>query len=245
MATVILKEARLYVAQFNLSGDLNQIKLVSAAIGKEDTAFGATYQTMKYGGALIKTEMTGAGYAQSGSTSVEDVIQGRVGTDEVLMTVAGEGGDLGESCRFFKGAFEVYDTNITIGEMHKFTFAAKNSGLGTNNPLVRGYIMEDGKTSRTGALNGATQTLGQVLAAQKIYSGLHLTAFVGTNVPFTLKSAVTDWATPTTRITFVQNTAVGSEYPTPVAGAITDTFWRIEATGTFTSFSAILVAGIQ
>ncbi len=243
--TNILVDAKLYVAQFNLSGDMNNIAMKSSPQLKDDTAFGATYATQKGGGALIKTNLSGAGFVQSGATAVEDVIQGRLGTDSVLITVAAEGGDAGESCRFFKGVFSAYDADMTIGELHKFAFAAENSGLGGNNPLIRGTIFEDSKTSRTTASNTATRTLGAIAAGQKIYAGLHLTAFVGTDVTFTLKSAVTDWATPTTRATFTQNVAVGSEYITPVAGAITDTFWRFEWTGTFTSFSAVLVAGIQ
>lgn len=245
MATSILTNARLYVAQFNLSGDMNSIKLTTTPQLKRDTAFGATYDTVKGGGALIKTSLSGAGFVQAGTTAVEDVIHGRLGTDDVLMTIAGEGGDVGESCRFFKGVFGAYDMGASVGEMLAFNYSAEASGGTANNPLVRGYIMEDGKTSRVANLNGATQTLGAVSATQKIYTGLHLTAFSGTNVTFTLKSAVTDWGTPTTRFTFTQNTAVGSEYMTPVSGSISDTFWRIEATGTFTSFSAILVAGIQ
>ena len=245
MATNILTNARLFVAQYNLSGDMNAIKLVTGAMTRPDTVFGASYDTVKGGGALIKTELSGSGFVQSSSTGVEDVLTGKVGVDQTLITVAGEGGDVGESCRFFCGGFDSYDAGAKIGDMHQFNYTAKNSRLATANPLVRGYIMEDGKTSRTTALNGATQLLGATSATQKVYAGLHLTAFSGTDVTFTLKSAVTDWGTPTTRFTFTTNSAVGSEYLTPISGAITDTFWRIEATGTFTSFSAVLVAGIQ
>lgn len=245
MPTNILTDAKLYVAQFNISGDQNSIKLVSAADLKEDTAFGAAYKTMKGGGALIRTKLNGSGFVQSGTTGVEDIIQGRLGTDSVPITVAGEGGDAGESCRFFKGVFAAYDAGAKVGDLHQLNYNAENSGLGTNNPLIRGTIFEDGKTSRVAAGNSAVFTLGAVAAGQSVFAQLHLLAFVGTNVTFKLRSAVTSFATITDRITFTQATGLTSEYGTPAAGAITDTFWRMDWTGTFTSFSAVLVAGIQ
>lgn len=245
MPSVILTDAKLYVAQFNVSGDLNTIKLITGADLKESTAFGATYRTFQGGGALMKTELAGAGYVQSGASAVETALHGNLGVDSVPITVAAEGGDVGEPCRFFKGVADVYDPALQIGDLYKFNVSAKSSGLSGNNPLVRGTIMEDGKTSRTTASNTATQTLGAVSATQKLYAALHLIAFNGTDITFVVKSAVTDFGTISTRGTFTQNTAVGSEYLTPVAGATTDTFWRIYYTGTFTSFSAVIVLGIQ
>ncbi len=252
MATEILTDCKIYVGQYNISTDLNTIKLVSGAQLKEDTAFGATYQTMKGGGALIKTQLNGSGFVQSGVGKVEDIIESVLGVDGTPITVSGilggssSAGNAGDSCRFFCGGFDMYDAGAKIGDMHQLNFSAKNSSLVPTNPLIRGTIMEDGKTARTTASNTVTQTLGAVGSTQKLYCIIHLLNFTGTDVTFTVKSAVTDFATITTRATSQQFTTAGSQYLTPVAGAFTDTFWRVFWTtvGGLTSFNAVISLGI-
>lgn len=243
MGTIILTDAKAYLGEFDISGDLNQVDINYSADAPEDTAFGATYHTSKPG--LRKAKIHHEGYVQFGSTTtkVDGRLYAKFATADVPISVAAEGGDAGEVALFMKSLETQYNFGASVGELLKFQVDCGASGA--NVQLVKGTIFEDGKTSRTSASNTATRTLGAVSATQKIYAVLHLLAFVGTNVTFTLKSAVTDFATVTTRFTFTQNTAVGSEFPTPVAGAITDTFWRFEWTGTFTSFSAVLIAGIQ
>jgi hypothetical protein len=248
MPTNILTDAKLWAGQYAIHSYLNEIRLTVTPQLKDDTTFGATYQTSKGGGALIRTELKGSGFVDTASGIESVVIPSyafAVGSELVPITVAAEGGDAGEGCRFFKSGFESYDAHLQIGELHKFNFNSKGLGQSGDNPLVRGTIMEDGKTSRTGNGNTATRTLGAISATQKMYASLHLIAFNGTNVDFVVKSAVTDFATTTDRFAFTQLTAIGSEYLTPPVGAVTDTFWRVYWTGTFTSFSAVISLGIQ
>lgn len=244
MATLVLTDAKVWLGEYNISSDLNQLGVTVAADALEDTAFGATFHTSKAG--LRKASVNFDGYQQWGSTTT--TIDGRVtakfaSATDTPMTFAAEGGDAGEMAMFGKFLVPVFNQQGSVGELMKIHVEASSSG--TNSQLVKGTIFEDSKTSRTTASNTSTVTLGAVTSSQKVYANIHVTAFSGTNVTFTLKSAVTNWGTPSTRATSATYTGVGSEYITPVAGAITDTFWRFEWTGTFTSFSAVLVAGIQ
>ena len=243
MGTVVMTDAKAYMGQFDISGDLNKVDVSLSADALEDTAFGATFHTSKPG--LRKAKFHQEGFVQFGATTttVDGRIYSKFAVADVPVSVAAEGGDAGEMALFMKALHSQYNIGAGVGDLLKFQVDAEASGTGVQ--LVKGVIMEDGKTSRTIAGNTATRTLGAVSATQKIYAVLHLLAFSGTNVTFVLKSAVTDFATITDRITFTQNTAVGSEFPTPVAGSITDTFWRVYWTGTFTSFSAVVIAGIQ
>jgi hypothetical protein len=116
-------------------------------------------------------------------------------TEGLPISAAAAGGDVGENGFFFKSMLAKYSIGGSIGDLLKFQCDAEANGSGVQ--LVRGTIMEDGKTSRTIAGNTATQVLGAVSATQNVYAVLHLLAFVGTNVTFTVQSAVTDFATIT------------------------------------------------
>lgn len=244
MATVVLTDAKIYLAQFDISGDLNKVTVKQTPALLEDTAFGATYHTNKPG--LQKGEVHAEGYTQFGSgvTTIDGRLISKFAVADTPVAVAAEGGDVGEAAYFMKSTMSsLVRGGVSVGELLKFQFDSMCSGA--KGAMVRGTIMEDGKTARTTASNTATQTLGAVSATQRMFAQLHLTAFSGTDVTFTVKSAVTDFATITQRAAFTQNTAVGSESLAPVDGAITDTFWRIYWTGTFTSFNAVVLIGIQ
>lgn len=243
MGTVTLVDAKVYMGEFDVSGDLNQVKLAYSADSLENSAFGSLAHTKQPG--AFNVMLHHEGYVQFGSTTttIDGRLDAKLAVEGVPVSVAAEGGDAGEKGFFFKSLHHTLIRGGNFGELMKFQVDANANGADTQ--LVKGIIFEDGKTSRTIAGNTATRTLGAVSATQKLYAVLHLKAFVGTNVTFTLKSAVTDFATVTTRATFTANTAVGSQWIVPIPGPITDTFYRFEWTGTFTSFSAVLIAGIQ
>jgi hypothetical protein len=92
--------------------------------------------------------------------------------------------------------------------------------------------------------------LGAATATQHLYGVLHVLAVSGTNPTLDVVIQSDDaegFASGTTRGTFTQKTAVGSQFLTPVAGPVTDTHWRCTWTigGTNTpSFTIALVVGI-
>lgn len=240
---LVFRDAKVYLAQYDISGDLNNCKITRSADILENTAFGASYHTGQPG--LKKAQAHIEGYTQfgTGQTTVDGRLTQSFALSDVPLTVSPDGGDLGELAYFMKSLESTYALGGQIGELVKFQSDHMASGI--NEALVEGTIMEDGKTSRVTASNTVTQNIGAVASGQRLFAVLHLLAFVGTNVTFVVKSAATDFGTPTTRLTFTQNTAAGSELLAPAAGPITDAFYRVFYTGTFTSFSAVIVIGIQ
>ena len=98
--------------------------------------------------------------------------------------------------------------------------------------------------------DGTPRTLGSVLAGEALYAALHVTAVTGTNP--TLDVVIESSATgsfsgeETTRITFTQADGITSEWSS-VAGAVTDTHWRVTWAigGTDTpTFTFAVIAGI-
>src|SRR6266545_2313541 len=93
---------------------------------------------------------------------------------------------------------------------------------------------------------GSGCNLGAVSATLKLYATFHVFGTPGTTITVVIESAAaSNFAGATTRATIGPLTTAGGTWLTPVAGAVTDTWWRLRVTaitGTFTVAGAI---GIQ
>ena len=162
---------------------------------------------------------------------------------DVPMTVGAQTGADGEIAYFFKALLGEYKPGAAVGDMFGFQASGDDSG---GDGLIRGTIMGVGAKTVTGT--GSIVQLGAVSAAQKLYAALHVTAFASiTNVIVKIQSAtLVGFGSPTDRITFSTATGLTSQYATPVAGAITDQFWRAVWTITGAgSVSIVVPVGIQ
>lgn len=243
---IVLNQAKIYLLQYDISTDLNRTEIITTPETLENTTFGQTYHTKQAGLSLGKAHIEGfSKFADTAANAIDGRIYANLQVPDLPFSMAADGGDAGEDGYFSKGMILKYNFGGQIGQMAKFTTDFEPTGTGVQ--IVKGTILEDGKTSRTSAGNSATRALGAISSTQKLYAILHLLAFVGTDVTFAIKSAVTDFSTITQRAAFDQNLAAGSQYLTPVAGPVTDTFWRVywATTGGFTSFSAVVIVGIQ
>lgn len=130
-----------------------------------------------------------------------------------------------------------------VGEMATFSMSTESDtaqveGL-TAMPL----------TAYTATTNGSVQTMTGPTSGKSLYAALFVTTVSGTtpSLTATVQSAATvGFGSPTTRGTFTAMTAAGSQWLTPVAGPITDGFWRVVFTisGTTPSFTACAVIGV-
>ena len=68
MATTIITNPTVTINSVAITSRVKSVKVTDEALGKEDTAFGATYQTMKYGGALKKAQIDVTFYQDRGTT---------------------------------------------------------------------------------------------------------------------------------------------------------------------------------
>lgn len=112
---------------------------------------------------------------------------------------------------------------------------------------VRGACLHPPATARTSSASGTAIQVGAVSATQRMYGALHVTAASGTTPSLTVKiqSSATEGGSYTDRITFTAATDVTYQWSN-VAGAVTDTWWRVTWTisGTDPSFEFAVVAGI-
>ena len=132
----------------------------------------------------------------------------------------------------------------TVGEIAPFSVTKSQS----SEVMVRGTVEIDEDLTATGNSGGVN--LGAVGADEKCYVAIHTYAVSGTSTPtVTFKLQSDDnasFTSPTDRITFTDITAIGADFQS-VAGAITDTYWRLNYTisGTNPSFSIHATIGIE
>lgn len=241
MAIVPLTNAKIYVAQYDLSGDHNQLNLSIGHKDKVCTVFGDAAEKVK--GGLGFFDASGEGFAQFGSTGVHSILRSQLNVADVAVTIAPMGAD-GDYAEFTKAQVVTYTPGMTVGEFASFTFAAKSQG----DLSVAGTIMGTG--SKTVTAQGTGRNLGTVGATQSLYAALHVLSVSGTNPTLDVIVNSDDhsgFTSETLRGTFTQKTAAGWQYLTPIAGPITDNWfrvgWTIGGTGTPT-FSIVVVLGI-
>lgn len=120
--------------------------------------------------------------------------------------------------------------------------------IGGDVPLIGGQVLAP-LAARTTTGNSSVLALTGPTSSQRLYCGLHITAVSGTTPSLTVtvqSSTVVGMTSPTTRFTFSAATAAGWQWATPLAGAITDGFYRATFTisGTTPSFTAAVVIGV-
>ena len=242
MAHYVLNNAKLWVDGYDFSGDSNALAINYAADEVEDTHFGDS--THIFLGGLLNFDAQFEGAIELGTATVEGLNFANVGTKNTPFTFGLDTGADGEIGYTMEALTAAFNWGATIGEMQTYSVSLAASG----NRLVRGTIMHN--ATRTSTANGTARQLGAVAAGQSVYATLHVLATVsGTNptLDVVVASAATDSWPGTSRITFSRKTALGSQFATPVAGAITDTWWRVQYTigGTDTpTFPFIVIIGI-
>lgn len=242
MATLVLTDCKLYLAGYDLSGAVNQLGLTHEAEIKDQTTFASAGFREKVAG-LKTVTMEHNGLWDAGTGTVDDALFTAIGAAEQPVSVAPLTGADGELAYIFRSLVASYAPGASIGEILAFTVRGEGQG-----DLVRGTIMATGTKTVTGT--GTARNLGQVASGKKLYAALHVLAASGTGrtLDVTVESDdASGFLTPATRITFAQATATGGQWATPVAGPITDTWWRVAWTigGTTPSFTFAVVVGIQ
>jgi hypothetical protein len=241
MAELVWTNAKLWLDGYDLSGSMNAIALEHSAELVDNTAFGDATRSRL--GGLKNITMQADGYWNGGADQVDDVLFSRVGQTQIPVTLGPIAGADGEVGYGFLAAQGAYAPGGALGEMLAFTVNAEADG-----DLVRGTIMHN--AARTASGNGVARQLGAAAAGQNLYAALHVIAASGTTPTLDVVVESDDgvgMASSSTRITFAQATAIGAQWATPVAGAITDDWWRITYNigGTGPSFTFVVLIGIQ
>lgn len=243
----LIKEARVFHDGYSFHTDLDQISLPYGVEELDETTFGDNTRTAV--GGLETVGLAYNGFWAGGSGSVDEVLQADVATKDVPITVsmnAANDGDTAYFSRYLWASFTPFDS-ATVGDSHRF--AGDASGRG--DPLVRGSYLHNATVTSSGT--GTAVQEGSVGSSESLYAVLHVVSSSGDGSQTLDVKVQSDsgsgFSGSTDRITFSQfTTSVGSEWATPVAGSISDDYWRVDYTvgGTGSpSFQFIVAIGIR
>lgn len=241
MAHQIIKDARLWIAQYDIAGHANRCVLDYAAEMQDDTPLNVTAR--KRMGGLKTIALQCEGMYEAGVGMPDELIPANLGVADVPVSLCPiAGAAVGSRAFTFRANLAEYQLGGLIGEMARFSAGAEAS----QGPLVRGEVLHN--TTQTASGNGSARQLGAVTSQQRLYAALHILAVSGTLPTLNVKIQSDNGAgfgTPADQITFTQANAVGSQWGS-VVGAITDDYWRVNFTigGTNPSFTFVIVAGI-
>lgn len=235
MSEVILKDQKLWFGGYDLTGIMNALGLDYGAEMQDNTVFGDDTKSNKGGLKTVAMQCEGL----FDTTAYDKVLFDNIGVADVPVSF-GSSGDEGDPAYTFKAIAGEYSPGGTVGELLAFSVGGSSTGS-----LVRGTLMVNGTKTTTG--NGTARQLGAVLATQKVYAALHV---ISATAADTLDVIVesddnADMTSATTRLTFDQQTVIGSDWQ-ELAGAITDDYWRVSWTITDVdpSFQFVVIVGI-
>jgi hypothetical protein len=240
--SLVATDCKIYLGAYDISGDSRMVEWGESSDALEDTTFGATAKGNNVG--LDDVSFQAQGFNGFAAAGMDAIISGyaRVGT--LPVTVAAEGGDVGEMARFFKSLRTAYSPiSAGVGELVPFAFSAANG----NACAVRGVIGATGSKSSTS--QGAAYNLGAVAAGKRVYGALHVLSASGAapTLDVTVESdSLEAFSSATTVLTFAQKSAIGYDWQQSNGSAITDGWWRVKWTlgGGTPVFGIVVAIGI-
>jgi len=160
------------------------------------------------------------------------------------MTFSAKDDTDGSPSYFFNSAVADLKLGGKVGDVFPFAISADSS----HDPLIQATIMMQSRAAAlTTTTAGTGRQLGAVAAGKKLYCCLHGWQVGTGSLTLTIESDSTNSfsGAQTVRITHTALSAIGAEIKN-VAGAITDTWWRVKATisGGAPSFKIIASLGI-
>lgn len=224
--TQTLKDAKLWIAGYNLSGDHNQVEVSTTKEVPERTVFGMNSRSYLPDG-IRGVALSHAGMYDQDSTAtplpVDDVLWAEhVGAVLSVMTIAALGNAEGDVAYSFDAIESSYVPIAgSIGDPHVFSATGQGSG-----DAVRGVIMEPGVSARSASGNGSGSQLGDLAAGEIGYAALHVIATTGApTLDVDIESDTVGFPSATSRLSFVQATGVGAQFLSTTT-VTADDYWR-------------------
>lgn len=236
MPSLVLTDAKLFIAGRDLSGQMNALALEYAADMLDATTFGVG--TRVNAGGLKSVVANHQGLWDASTVNAPDpAIFDNIGVADVPVIIAPSPA-VGDTAFLFNAVHREYVPGGSVGELFSFSVALEGA---SNQQLTRGALLHNG--SATGNVTGTAVQLGAVSALQRARAVLQVMSGTGAFTVLVQSASDQAFTTPNTRITFatvLTGTPVASESAS-VAGAITDTWWRITATNPNTRNFAVAV----
>lgn len=241
MAVQVLTDALVLVNGANLSGQSNKVEVNASVEELDATTFGdAGWKAVAPGLASHEFDVEGF-WAADGDDKPDDRLWTDLGaTAAWTATLAAAEGSVAYLGNVMSARFGI---GGEVGSLAPFAGHGVGSGR-----LTRGQLLVGPGTARSTSSNTTGVQLGALSSTQQMRCALHVCSVGGSTptVVVKLQSASTQGGSYTDRITFTSANSVSSQLSS-VAGAVTDTWWRVAWTlgGSSPSFLLAVAAGIS
>lgn len=234
MTEEILTNQRFWIDGQELTGQMNQVGLDLTRMMKDRTVFGEATESFAAG--IKQANVVFGGYWNAAEPDAQFHTNFNGGaTAPVTIANSGTVGDPGYLLQAIQANYQITGD---FGELLAFLVTVQAG----ESPILRGQLMF--AAISTAAENGTAVQLGSVSASQRIYVAGHVTAFTGTDVIVNIESDDNSGMTTPTNQGSLTFTGIDGQF-TSVAGAITDDWWRVRLSGTYTSATVAVMFGIN
>lgn len=240
MATFALTDATTWVHGYDMTTDLNQIKLDISAEELDSTTFGGGgFRSRLPGMKTIEGQLDGF-WQSAASAAIDPQAFPNLGTADHVVTMAADDAEASWAYMFQAGRFN-YSLFGEIGQLVPFSLGMKGTnGVG----VARGQVAVAKQTISSTGVKGTVIELPAVGASQYLYCAVHCFS-LGTSFTLQIQSdSASNFPSATTQITVGSVTATGGYWGTRVAGAISDTFYRVNASAVSGSSQIAVAIGI-
>ena len=228
MGKFVLTNCKLYVDNYDISGDANAGTLDISTPALDTTTFND---------AAVKSKICGLDDVKASISVLYDNTTACVPDDEIdtwksgmaakAVTICPTTGVAGEVAYCFKGLGASYSQGGSVGEVRKGTWAIEGGG-GTG-AIVRGYVTSNVIAGVTAGGVGTSINFGLLGAGQTLHSIVHVYYLVGGTLYVNTYSDDNEAMTShTARIAGGAIVASGTEWLTLAGAVATDTWWRCE-----------------
>lgn len=249
MATVQLgRDARLYLAQYDLTTNIQSVALAYGADALDATTLSSTTRTRAGGLKSVSLGYSGFWDATASSSGIDKVMNANLGVSGVPATVTPTKSSEGAIAYLFTSLHTEYQHGGAVGELKKISVKAEGDAN-----LVRGQIMRN-TTAESSGKTGTWFQLGGSTTKTAVNAALHIFSAPGTSsgqtLTISLQSANSSLGGgATSRIAFTASSAEGGQWGTPFTAGTTQDWWAavaaVAATSEAGSYSYIVSAGLS
>lgn len=226
MAPIALTNANIWIDGHDFTADSNHVTLSATSEALDATTFASGGWKEVVGGLKTPTGSVAGLWNSATADSVDSEIFPALGSPGEVVTISTSGTVLDPAYMFLAAKLK-YQIGDEVGKLAPFSLDM--SGSDTTG-LVRGQITKGrGTVSGTGAIGSPVQ-LGAVGATQFLYGSLHLLGTPGSSITVKIQSDnASNFPSATDVLTIGPLTTAGGTWATRTAGALTDDWFRFNA----------------
>jgi hypothetical protein len=241
VSVLVLTNAKVLLAQADLSGFSNKVELMREVEELDSTVFADDGFRSKVGG-LSKVSGSVSGFWEAGSDAhPDDRFWADLGAASLPLTVSPTGATVADVAYLTRVLQPKYTQGGDVGALLAF----QASVVGDGTPLARGQVAFNGTATATATT--AALTLSAPTATQRVYAAIHVLSVSGAGASLTVSVQGDDasgFPSPATVATSDAITSAGATWLAGEVGATTDSFYRLSFLISGTSPEFVVVAAI-